>query len=218
MLKQQIFPGSKTMFLRCCTGLLAVFCANGELAASATQPTSTKPIKKVGTKSTGASLSSAASKAPQWVQGVVYGEKFVVRKAFYGEGYLFLRSDFIPAPTGLNETNRPDACNGVQIAVPTSEQLPGRTFVVRLGDPIEKRPVVNLYAVMLVPSADVHLFQKIKTTSPYSMVLKFFKITNGLLPGYIELHCTDTTSHPTTIKGFFYAQPATGNAVRPYVF
>jgi hypothetical protein len=214
---QQILPRSKTLFLHCCASALAILCADGEFAASADELTPTKLIAQAGAKSTRAKRSSAAAgKAPAWVQGVVYGEKFEVRKAFYGDGYLFLRSEFKPAPTTLNENNRPDACNGVQVAVPTREGLAGRVFVVRLGDAPETKPEVNLYAVMESGSVDVHLFQKVKVTSPFTMVLKFFKITNGLQPGYIELHCTDTTSHPTTINGYFYAQPATGNAVRPY--
>jgi hypothetical protein len=216
---QQISPSSKKMFLHFCASALAILCAEGELAASANElKPPTKLIAKAGAKSTRAKRSSAAAagKAPAWVKGVVYGEKFEVRKAFYGEGYLFLRSEFKPAPTTLNEANRPDACNGIQVAVPTREGLEGRTFVVRLGDAQETKPEVNLYAVMESGSVDVHLFQKVKVTSPFSMVLRFFKITDGLLPGYIELHCTDTTSHPTTISGYFYAQPGTGNAVRPY--
>jgi hypothetical protein len=202
---QRILSKSKIVSFGCYALLLAMLAFSCDFAAA---------------KSTASRQPSAGktTKAPEWVQGVVYGEKFAVRKAFYGDGYLFLRSEFKPAPIILNEENRPDACNGIQIAVPTRESLEGRTFMVRLGEPTETRIEVNLFVVTEAGSIDGHLFQKVKQTSPFSMVLKFFKITNGLLPGYIELHCTDTTSHPTTIKGYFYAQPATGNAVRPSAF
>jgi hypothetical protein len=210
---QQILPGLRKGFFGCCLTLLAIFYASEALAAPVKEPKSTKPIVQSGAKKS--SGAKRAGKAPEWAQGVIYGEKFVVRNAFYGDGYLFLRSEFKPAPAELNERNRPDACNGVQIALPTTEGLEGRSVFVPLGAPAETRPELNFFVVMDVTLEGVHLFQKIKSTSPYSMVLKFFKINKGLQPGYIELHCPDTTTHPTTIKGYFYAQPATGNAVRP---
>jgi hypothetical protein len=43
------------------------------------------------------------------------------------------------------------------------------------------------------------------------MYLKFFKIKNGMLPGYIEVKVQSTLEAPenTELKGFFYAVPGT---------
>jgi len=46
----------------------------------------------------------------------------------------------------------------------------------------------------------------------YTMHLKFFKLTKGMLPGYIELKVNETPESPekTELKGFFYAVPGSG--------
>ena len=176
---------------------------------------SSQSTKTASAKSKNVASSKASGKTSVWARGRVYGEPFAVKTALYGEGYLFLRSQFMPAPTELNGENRADACTGVSIALPAGQALEGSTIVVHLTDAKESRPKLVLYVVTERGAVEGKIFQKVKTISPYSMVLKFFKRTKGLLPGYVELTCSDAPNQITSIKGFFYAQPGTGSAVKP---
>ena len=177
-------------------------------AASRTQSAQSKAAKtKTPTKlHDTANTSVKADSSAAWARGGIFGEYFMLDKAYYGKNFLFLRSAFKPTPQTLNGPADPAACNGIELILPNDFAAPGNSMSVDMSQDETRRPTLWYFVISGSGTFDgVPMFQKFPNTEGITLSLKFFGKTNGLLPGYIDLNCP-RLDHSTHIKGYFYAE------------
>lgn len=174
--------------------------------AQSSVPVSTKRILAANPNEQASALNK-----PDWLQGKIYGFPFVVKHAYYGNGFLRLCSEFSAVPEAVNGPLS-NAFTGVQISLPL-EELEGKTFVVRQSDDKTHRRQLKFYFIEMDNAVDVRLFQNAACIDPYDMTLQFYALRNGLLPGRLDLDCIGG-GRVTKIHGFFYARPQRANAAK----
>jgi hypothetical protein len=159
------------------------------------------------------SASAKGAGATGFVKGTVMGERFKIESAFYEKGRrLRLRAAGVGVRSGIKGEDV-IAYSGIAIDFPVAERLEGQTFIVEPNKPYmtvdgQEQPKPDLKRYFARSSYPEEWHNK----NTYTMHLKFFKETKGMLPGYIELKVNETPESPekTELKGFFYAVPGSG--------
>lgn len=149
---------------------------------------------------------TGAGKPSAFVNGRIYDNHFEVNKAFYDGSSLTLRSKSKPNSNPLS----PELYDAIKISFAQPERFEGKSYKVEVGQDklidgteFKTLPHLDLYAVEGKKSDQYE--DTVNNHSPYRMTLQFYKIQNGLLPGYIDLEIS--SKRITHIKGFFYAAP-----------
>lgn len=134
----------------------------------------------------------------KFANGSVYDIPFQMTHAYYNDGNLLLKSD--PVKTLDLDVK---AFVGIRLTFPHQEEFAGKSYKIVSDERFEElqkdKPNLTLYSTV------GSYFSNIKNNAPYDLTLRFYKPTNGLLPGYIDLKIKD--SNTTWIRGFFYAEP-----------
>jgi hypothetical protein len=167
-----------------------------------------------GPASTASGRSAKISGGTAYVKGLVMGEPFKIESAFYEKGRrLRLRGAGVGVRSGIKGADVV-AFSGVAIDFPVAERLEGQTFIVEANKPSmtvdgQEQPKPDLKRYFARKNSYPEEWHNQNT---FTMHLKFFKVTKGLLPGYIELKVNETPESPekTELKGFFYAVPGSG--------
>jgi hypothetical protein len=148
-----------------------------------------------------------------FVKGTVMGEPFKIESALYEQGRrLRLRAAAVGVRNGIKGIDVV-SYSGIALDFPVTERLEGQTFIVEASKPYmmvdgKQQPKPDLKRYFARNSYPEEWHNK----NRYTMHLKFFKVTKGMLPGYIELKVIETPESPekTELKGFFYAVPGSG--------
>lgn len=137
---------------------------------------------------------SSAKRSAKVVSGTVFGNPFSAEKVRFGENILELLQGALP--NGLYKLS-------VFICFNATETLEDRSFIVRDGVVQGgKNKKCFLRVSCNMPTADNSKYKVWKENKDYAMSVRFDKVKNGLLHGYIDLK---TKNDAAIVNGDFYA-------------